>query len=287
MATRQCAGLTKSAFKSVNQWKSSKPFICNHCRLEAQANKLEELQTLVVSLQSQISDITQSERASNAVTPSMTTPTVSRSYSNVVQSNAPNIPPTKPPSTSERKFNIVIYGIKECTKGTRRHTRITKDLEAVIQVIQPLDPKISKQSIRDCSRLGKYNQGRNRPILVKLTCAHESASILGNRRKLADKPGISIKPDMTKEQRQVESLLLKERRALTEDGTDKSLIRIRGNALYVKSNLHGSVVNSKFVLHSNPQPVNSQPSSHELSPSHSPLGSTLNSSSLTTTTHPE
>ena len=162
-----------------------------------------------------------------------------------------------------------------------RHTRTTKDLEAAKQVIQLLDPKISEQSIRDCTRLGKYDKRQNRPLLIKLACAHESASILGNRHKLVNKPGISIKPDMSKEQRQTQSLLLKERRALIENRTNKALIRIRGNTLYINHSLHGTIIESKFVPNTNPQArsANSQPSSREHSPLHtnSPIP-TLNAS---------
>ena len=77
-------------------------------------------------------------------------------------------------------------------------------------------------TINTLARLGKYNKSWNRPLLVKLACAHESASILGNRHKLADKPRILIKPDMSKAQRHTESLLLKERNALIENGTHKN-----------------------------------------------------------------
>ena len=37
--------------------------------------------------------------------------------------------PTKPEAITweDRKFNVVIYGIEECTKGTPRHTRLNHD----------------------------------------------------------------------------------------------------------------------------------------------------------------
>ena len=102
---------------------------------------------------------------------------------------------------------------------------------------------------------------------------------------IADKPGISIKPDMSKAQRQTKSLLLKERKALIEKRTNKSLIQIRGNALYINNCLQGTIINSKFVTHMNPQARSANPQSS--SQDHSPLLTnspepTLDASSPTT-----
>ena len=52
----------------------------------------------------------------------------------------------------------------------------------------------------------------------------ESTSILAERRKLADSPGISIKPDMTKEERLTEFTLLKKRWELINTGTERGNI---------------------------------------------------------------
>ena len=59
-------------------------------------------------------------------------------------------------------------------------------------------------SVRDCTHLGKYHEAKSRPILVKLTRTSDVQSILANWAKLANMPGISIKPDMTQEQRKTE-----------------------------------------------------------------------------------
>ncbi len=48
-------------------------------------------------------------------------------------------------------------------------------------------------------------------ILVKMSRTREVQSILANRRKLAQKPSVSIKPDMSFEERAVEKILLKKR----------------------------------------------------------------------------
>ena len=67
---------------------------------------------------------------------------------------------------------------------------------------------------------------------MKLNSAREVSTILANRQKLW---GISIKPDMAKQEREIESLLLKERRSLITSGKKSKEIKIRGKSLYVLS----------------------------------------------------
>ncbi len=66
-------------------------------------------------------------------------------------------------------------------------------------------------------------------------------SILANRRKLAQKPSVSIKPDMSFEERAVEKILLKKRWELMGQGVEKGKIKIRGKTLLVNYERHGFV----------------------------------------------
>ena len=52
---------------------------------------------------------------------------------------------------------------------------------------------------------------------------------------------------MSKQERQNERLLLKERYQLIEAGTSRKDLRIRGYKLLVKNEVYGSVVENKFV----------------------------------------
>ena len=60
--------------------------------------------------------------------------------------------------------------------------------------------------------------------------------------------GLQIKPDMTREERLTESILLKERWALIQKETDHKTIKIRGNKIFVNNKLHGEVKNSSLVI---------------------------------------
>ena len=66
-----------------------------------------------------------------------------------------------------------------------------------------------------------------RPILVRLIRIADFHSILSNRGSLSSP--IYIKPDMTKEERHRESVLLKERWNLIQSGVPKNVIRIQGS----------------------------------------------------------
>jgi len=106
---------------------------------------------------------------------------------------------------------------------------------------------ITEHSIRDCLRLGKFNSTRAkpRPLLVKLSRAFDVNTILYNRSKIPK--GIQVKPDMNKEEKLREQLVLKERWSLISSDTDKKHIRIRGTKLNVKNQIHGEIIDSTFI----------------------------------------
>ena len=85
-----------------------------------------------------------------------------------------------------------------------------------------------------------------RPLLVKFLRAFDATLVLSNKKSLTS--GVSIKPDLTLEERKIENALLKERRRLIDSGTERKFIRIRGNSLYLNNKLHGIVQNFEFCL---------------------------------------
>ena len=92
--------------------------------------------------------------------------------------------------SSDRHFNIVVYGIKESPAGTSRLNRLTSDSRQVSAMIDKIDTDIPESSILDCTRFGSYSNEPSRPILVKLSRAYEVSSILSQRIKLNPLPGI-------------------------------------------------------------------------------------------------
>ena len=86
-----------------------------------------------------------------------------------------------------------------------------------------------------------------RPILVKLNRPTEVLKLLSSKESLPN--GVSFKPDQSKQQRTIESILLKERWKLIQSGTDRKVIKICYNTLLVNDDIpHCRVHNGKFCL---------------------------------------
>ena len=107
-------------------------------------------------------------------------------------------------SLEERKFNVIMYGIKE---GTPKHVRTSNDMKSVSEILQGICPDIPSQAIRDSVRLGRYTEGRNCPLLAKL---NRSCDVL-SRQKLvqSETPGVFIKPHQSPYERSTEATLLR------------------------------------------------------------------------------
>lgn len=149
--------------------------------------------------------------------------------------------------STERNFNILVYGINESPTGTSKCNRVKDDLEKLLPSISKADATITSKSIKDLHRLGRYreDQDRPRPILVKFLSALDANNILLNRGNIS--PPIVIKPDMSKEERDIESVLLRERWNLIQSGTDCKLIKISNKHIYVNNQLYGSIHDSRFT----------------------------------------
>ena len=261
---RRCAGLSKTAFERAS--KSDDKFFCPMCRLTNQEKEIGLLKGNVASLEHKLNSILDkvnvlddqiNQVVPNNIPPAMPSsksPTPS-SYSHAVskhtnsRESVPNDSTTTPPSNSRksnRKSNLVIFGVPESDKGTPRHIRTRHDIEHAGAILSTIDPVITDTLIADSFRLGKFKVDQSRPLLVKLTRTSDVQSILMGRKKLASKPGIAIKPDLSPEERGIESLLLKERRTLIDSGVARSVIKLSGKSLLVNKKRFGSVSNGVF-----------------------------------------
>ena len=135
----------------------------------------------------------------------------------------------------DKKPNVVLYGVEECPPRTSKADRFESDLASVVSVLSTIDSNIQPQSIKDCYRLGKFSLQETcpRPILVRMIRISDVSKILSKKRLLS-RP-YSIKPDMSREQRLVESVLLKERWHLIQSGIARNSIKIRNTRLFVKN----------------------------------------------------
>ena len=87
--------------------------------------------------------------------------------------------------------------------------------------------------------MGKFKSNSHPcPLLVKFLRTFETSLVLSKKESLSSP--LSIKHDMSLEERTVENLLLKERRNLIDRNIEWKFIKIRGNSIYVtKQRLQG------------------------------------------------
>ena len=151
-------------------------------------------------------------------------------------------------SSNDRRFNIVIFGIPECDPGTSRFTRMAQDSTNVVSALQNIDSNLSESVVRDCFRLGKYKQNSSRPrsILAKLCRTIDVVNILSKKDVYPNE--ITIKPDMSPEERSIEAELLKQRWSLIQYGIDRKFIKIKKASIYVSNKFYGSIKKLKFIM---------------------------------------
>jgi len=70
-------------------------------------------------------------------------------------------------STSDRKSNVNVYGVKECQPNTFKPVCLQKDFDLVSKILSNI-AVIDSSTFMDCYCLGKYKVQQPRPILVKL-----------------------------------------------------------------------------------------------------------------------
>ena len=280
-----CAGISTTLFKHLSS--NDSPFICMSCRQQFQDAQVSQLQSEVANLRSELLELRKlvhsltnlpaiatllqgepaevnfnTERVSQPLTSNNALRLTDHSASPItVASNTVN-PQTNHLQASgnskrsnsshvDKRFNIVIYGLNECPKGSPRHIRITKDTELACKAIKSIYPDMSDFAVCDCLRIGRYSGERTRPLVVKFTRLCDVATVFANRYKIpkSESPNISIKPFMSKAERKQESTLLKERRALIESGVDRKTIKIRGNSIFINKIKVGSANETNFTRH--------------------------------------
>ena len=131
-----------------------------------------------------------------------------------------------------RRSNVVFYGVPESPHKTSKLDHQKHELGIIVNTLSGIDSSITLASIKDIYRLGKFKPDsvRSRPILVKFLRNLDATMVLSSKLSITSFE-ISIKPDMTYEERKTEMLLLKERRNLINQGIERRFIRLRGNSL--------------------------------------------------------
>ena len=249
---RKCTGMSEQVFRDYRN--SDEPFLCLYCVLFKYKQEIVNLKQQVSSLTTELSTLKNSTQSGTTIeVQSDSTPgdasKNNNSHSVISNSSAqqPQCPaPPKPPQvTPEKKFNLIFYGISESPINTPRTDRQQHDFHQISSILSSIDTSLTSASIKDFYRLGKFsasNTSSPRPILVKFLRTFEVIYVLSKRSQL--KQPISIKPDMSRDERASEAAFLKERWNLIQEGTDRKFIKLRNNEIYINNKLHGRLEKS-------------------------------------------
>jgi len=136
--------------------------------------------------------------------------------------------PKPPQMISDRKFKVVIYGIRESPSNTHRAARINIDLDNLRDTLSDIDKSLNTSCIQDFHKPC--------PLLVKFLRVFDATLALSKRGSLQSP--IHVKPDLTRDKRAVDSAFLKVRWNLIQTGTDKKCIKLRANNIYINKLLY-------------------------------------------------
>jgi len=214
---RRCAGLSKSLFNVLE--KSSDPFYFPNCQLKKYAREIKELKSIINSLSENLSSLHSKVKPSEQpIHESMlTNATIKPPPNDPTHHQHPQAKPTSQGLTSSvdnKKFNTVLYGIKECPPKTVKPIHLEQDLQNIVSTFDKAALPVNNYSVKDVFRLRKYKPDaqRPRPILVKFLRSADASLALSKGSSF--KGPIHIKPNLTPEERKIEKYLLKERWSL-------------------------------------------------------------------------
>ena len=243
---RYCAGVPAKVYKNLSE--KGVTFYCFACSLDSHRKEIASLKGTVEALKSEIAELKSSSpspssaRKSSPQVPTLPPPRCPSSEEAAEPRPAVLPQPERSPTLMERKYNVILFGLDECPRGTSRSARLDEDLKKAIFVLSKADQSIDSNTIKDIYRLGRYTaeNKKPRPLLVKFIRVADVARVLSKRGSLP----VIIKPDMSPHERKIESLLLKERWSLMQSGVPRESIKIRGHRLLIRNKLHGQVTMS-------------------------------------------
>ena len=176
---RTCAGLTDPAFDTIRN-QSDEKFYCYQCFVALHFLQMKELRDSIDHLTKEVSSL-KSQLSQAGIPASHSLPADPPTHSDAVvtrlveqdhlRTSLPVDQPQTTPATKvtkspgqttevarsrsagllyDKKFKLVVYGIKESPKGTSRGLRNRHDLDKVTTIVSNLESSITSQLIRDC-----------------------------------------------------------------------------------------------------------------------------------------
>ncbi len=134
---------------------------------------------------------------------------------------------------NRRKNNIVVFNLPESDGGTPQD-RMNRDLEAFNKLTKEgCKMEVKKNEIEKCYRLGKVENNKTRPLLIKLKDEEKKKKLFLSLQTLREHKGkyenVKIGHDMTKTQREEHKAKIEEAKKMDEEeGSENYIHLVRG-----------------------------------------------------------
>ena len=153
-STENVLGLTRPAFDNLSE---SIPYLCSYCTYTKQYKEICTLKDTIKKLSDKLAEREGTQTTSQA----KAVPTINQKSTN----QSKDIPGSQQVPLSDKKMNVVIYGLAENPSNTSRQDRLRKDVDSVLSALKKLENPLDASSIKDCYRLGKYNAQASKPSI--------------------------------------------------------------------------------------------------------------------------
>ena len=149
--------------------------MCLHCIFTKQYKEICTLKDTIQKLSNKLAELEGTQTTSQA----KVVPMSNQNSSNLSRDISGN----KQVPLSDKKMNVVVYGLAENPSNTSRQDRLPKDVDSVLSALKDLENPIDASSIKDCYHLGKYKAqaSKPRPVLVKFLRYTDASNVLGNK----------------------------------------------------------------------------------------------------------
>ena len=95
-----------------------------------------------------------------------------------------------------RSCNVLVFGLSE-QPNSNREERIQIEKQTLTQILQGLNQTIKMENL-SFHRVGKYNDGKNRPIKITLPTKEEALALLKTKSRIPKDATYYLKSDRTK-----------------------------------------------------------------------------------------
>lgn len=199
----ECAGLSKLEVDCIRSKSRKVHYYCDKCDIVATISGLrEELDSLKSELK-----VVQSNQGN-----------VNRADSDTVSSEKII---AEVEERQRRSYNLVLFNLPESGKNTDIE-QVADDVDRAQKTVLPDDTNNENLKIVSCSRLGKFTDGKDRPLRITFACPQQATAVLKKYKRIRD---LYLNRDLTRLQQNESFSVRSEFRDRKQKGEDDIVLK--------------------------------------------------------------